>query len=258
MHTRAEGGMPCVPRQSVWYNDFAWPNEASCPTIHANAGPGAILRVLDPRPPTSQRWALLPHVRVATTSSSGASPPTASMQTALRCTRHAGWVTSAALFAAAAAAHASWAPGAGPVVAAALHAATCMAGLVLACSLPTDLLGQSTPGSSAAAAAGAPSLFFCGNLGLLLASVTGGAWLPDMGVGLAPFQVAWRCSVACESHNCPRHHLPMFPQPRLPTSPCPPHLCPTSPCLSCPSCLQLPPRRVWMRMKLWSGRQPSA
>lgn len=47
----------------------------------------------------------------------------------------------------------------------------CVAGLVLVCSLPTDLCGVI---GGCGCSAGLPT-FFCGNLGLLLASATG-AW----------------------------------------------------------------------------------
>lgn len=194
------------------------------------AGPDAILRVLDPRPPSAASWSRLPHVRVSLRGAAGSSSPTAS---ALWWVQHAGWMGSAVVCAAAAAAHAAWEATAPPPLQAALHAAACMAGLVLACALPTDLCGVS--GSSAGGSAACPTFkFFCGNLGLLLASATG-AWARLSGSRQAVREAR---------------------QPRARPLPSPPVPLPWAACTPAPPAQPLP-RRALTRWKCWSGRPPS-
>lgn len=157
-HTHAVCSMP-----AILTDDAASAGTVTCalswPPSCCQTGPAAILRVLDPRPPSRATWSRLPHVRVS--AAAGGSQPAAA---ALRWARHAGWWASAALCASTVAAHSAWAATAPPPLQAALHAAVCMTGVVLACSLPTDLCGAS---------AGCGATCFCGNLGLLLASATG-------------------------------------------------------------------------------------
>lgn len=172
----------------------AAPHRLFCPSLLSpdRTGPAAILRVLDPRPPGYQAscWYHLPHVTVAAegcTADARAGAGT-SRAAALWWTRHAGWLASAALAAAACWAHATWAAATPPGLAVALHAACCASLLVLACALPTDLCGR------AASGAGTPGIhaFFCGNLGLLLASMTAAAE-----AGIDPLEVLERqCTIS--------------------------------------------------------------
>jgi hypothetical protein len=133
------------------------------------AGPDTLLRVLDPRPPgpLASTWSRLPCTKILV--GSCRQSKLASPVTALQLARHAGWIASMTLAAASIAVHGAWAPYVSPTMAALLHALAMACTLVAACTLPTDACGI----GAAAAPDGCSLRLFCGNLGLLLATMTG-------------------------------------------------------------------------------------
>ena len=161
------------------------------------AAPAAILAVLDARPPghTAARWVALPHVSVV--AHGCASTPSPWDGPAMP----AG-LGSAALAAAAGWGHAEWAAAAAPAAAAALHALLCASWLMLACSLPTDLFGLAAPASPSASDSSLS--FFCGNLGLLLASVKVNPCRVGYGVDL---MACLRCPSCLHCLHQPVHPL---------------------------------------------------